>query len=529
MAYSVAIVDDERVVREGMADLVAGGREGFVLAGVAANGREGLELVLSTKPSFVVTDIRMPKMDGLQMVEELRRREVDVRVAIVTGYDDSAYARTALRFGVKDYLLKPVRPEAFRELLKSVKDDLDREALKLRSFDELRARAEAALPAARERRVRDLLEGKTQPDGEADGLLGLDFSGTACCAALLKVGRKSGPALASLADAAAEAFGPWLEAYPAPVSDDTLGFALVGRTGDGRRAHLAATAGGKRLRDAAERAFGAPATFSLGGVRPGADGLPASFAEAREALSGVFGSGEGRVVAYGDLSAPLREREPPPGPESAESAAVAAVKLGAPAEARAALGELVTSRFARYGSMREESVKARVISCLSAVDLALPPEADRPDPPVVRAAAAASVAELADIAGEYAAAAAAALERFRAGRTADLVERSRIVAERRMADEALVLDDIAAELYVSPSHLRHVFKARTGMTFCDYLSALRLDAAARLLDDPDLKIQDVARMVGYAEQRYFASCFKKRFGMTPSERRERRNDDASIR
>jgi two-component system response regulator YesN len=528
VAYSVAIVDDERVVREGMADLVAGGREGFILAGVAANGREGLELVLSAKPSFVVTDIRMPKMDGLQMVEELRRREVDVRVAIVTGYDDSAYARTALRFGVKDYLLKPVRPEAFRELLKSVKDDLDREALKLRSFDELRARAEAALPAARERRVRDLLEGKAHPDGEADGLLGLDFSGTACCAALLKVARKSGPALASLADAAAEAFGPWLEAYPAPVTDDTLGFALVGRSGDGRRAHLAAASGGKRLRDAAERAFGAPATFSLGGVRPGADGLPASFAEAREALSGVFGSGEGRVVAYGDLSAPLREPEPAAA-DSAESAAVAAVKLGAPEEARAALGELVKSRFARYGSMREESVKARVISCLSAVDLALPHELDRPDPPVVRAAAAASVAELADIAGEYAAAAAAALERFRAGRAADLVERSRIVAERRMADEALVLDDIAAELYVSPSHLRHVFKARTGMTFCDYLSSLRLDAAARLLEDPDLKIQDVARMVGYAEQRYFASCFKKRFGMTPSERRERRNDDASIR
>lgn len=526
MPYSVAIVDDERVVREGMAAVVSSGGTGFELAGTATNGEEGLELVRATRPSLLVTDIRMPRMDGLEMVEALRREDSDVRVAIVTGFDDSAYARAALRFGVGDYLLKPVLPSAFRELLESVRADLDREALRSRDAEDLRTRAEAALPAAKERRVRELLEGRAQADAAGDGLLGIRLEGTVFCAAILKFPAADEEGLRWAADAARAAFGSTLDVYPAAVSADSAALLLVARAGDERRAYLAASSGGRRLRAAAEERFGAPTTFALGGVRSAADGIPGSFAEARDALASVFGEGEGRLVAYGDLAAEPLCAEPRTA--ELEASVLAAVKLGSAETAETAARGFVGSLGESCGSYREERLKSRVVACLSAIDLALPPDAHRPVPPVVAAVSASTLRELADIAASYAAGCAAAVARSRAGRAADIVERARIVAERRMSDESLGLDDIAAELFVSPSHLRHVFKRQTGMTFCDFLGSLRLDAAFRLLGDPDLKIQDIARMVGYAEQRYFASCFKRKFGMTPSERRERRSDDAAV-
>jgi AraC-like DNA-binding protein len=295
---------------------------------------------------------------------------------------------------------------------------------------------------------------------------------------------------------------------------------LIGRTGEAGRAFLAASGGGRRLREATEARLGEPVTFALGGLKPTPEGLPASFAEAREALASVFGAGEGGLVAFGDIaSRERREATRDAANATAEDAVavVAAVKLGSPAGAAEAARLFVTSLSGRKAS--EEHVKSKVVACLAAIDSSFPSEAERPSPPLVATAAASNLGELAELAAGYASSCAAAVERARAGRAADLVERARIIVERRMADEELSLDDVAAELFVSPSHLRHVFKKQAGTTFCDYLCALRLDAAARLLDDRDLKIQDIAARVGYAEQRYFASCFKKRFGMTPTERR----------
>lgn len=522
MNYGIVIVDDERVVREGMAAVVEAGGTGFELYGTAANGREGLVLILSKRPAFVVTDIRMPRMDGLQMIEELRRAENEVRSAIITGYDDSAYARAALRFGVRDYLLKPVLPAAFRDLLATVRRDLDREALKIGDLDALRARAEAALPAARERRVRSILEGRAS-SGEQDRLLGLDLTGTVFCAALLRFPAADELEHQGIAEAAAAAFGSLLDVYTASLSEDTMALLLIGRTGEAGRAFLAASGGGRRLREATEARLGEPVTFALGGLKLAKEDLPASYAEARETLASVFGAGEGGLVAFGDIASRESQEATRGAADAAAEAAdavavVAAVKLGSPAGAEAAARDFVASLSGRKAS--EERVKSKVVACLAAIDSSFPSETERPSPPLVAAAAASNLGELAELAALYASSCAVAVERSRAGRAADLVERARIIVERRMADEELSLDDVAAELFVSPSHLRHVFKKQAGTTFCDYLCALRLDAAARLLDDRDLKIQDIAARVGYAEQRYFASCFKKRFGMTPTERRD---------
>ncbi len=122
--HKVLIVDDELMVRRGVALGVDWQQMSCVIVGEAANGEEGLSLALELKPDLIVTDIRMPKMDGLTMLSELRKRGDDVRVIVLTAYDEFPFAQKALRLGAVDYLLKPFQD---RDLTVAVTRILQRE------------------------------------------------------------------------------------------------------------------------------------------------------------------------------------------------------------------------------------------------------------------------------------------------------------------------------------------------------------------------------------------------------------------
>ena len=103
----VLMVDDEPLVRRGIVAGVDWAALGCEVVGEAQSGEEGLELARRLKPELIITDIRMPKMDGIAMMQELRRRGSRAHVIMLTAYSDFDYARSALQFGADDYLLKP--------------------------------------------------------------------------------------------------------------------------------------------------------------------------------------------------------------------------------------------------------------------------------------------------------------------------------------------------------------------------------------------------------------------------------------
>ncbi|PYI57125.1 response regulator transcription factor [Paenibacillus flagellatus] len=122
--YNVLIVDDEPGALKSIRYLLDWERTGFVVAGEASNGRQALDRLRERSYSLVITDIRMPVMDGMALIAALREF-ADIPVAIMSGYEDFAHARTALQYGVKDYLLKPTEAEELERLLASVKRELD--------------------------------------------------------------------------------------------------------------------------------------------------------------------------------------------------------------------------------------------------------------------------------------------------------------------------------------------------------------------------------------------------------------------
>lgn len=107
----VLVVDDETVVRKGIVLGVDWASLGCVVVGEASNGQEGIEQAEKCQPNLIITDVRMPVMDGIEMMNRLRERGCQANVIVLTAYSDFDYARSALQFGASDYLLKPFRDE----------------------------------------------------------------------------------------------------------------------------------------------------------------------------------------------------------------------------------------------------------------------------------------------------------------------------------------------------------------------------------------------------------------------------------
>jgi YesN/AraC family two-component response regulator len=125
--YKLIIVDDETVIREGLCNYFPWFQLGFEIAAQFENGLQALEYLNDNPIDVMLCDIKMPYMSGLELVKELYARKVKVKVLLLSGYRDFEYAREALAYGVRDYLVKPTKYEELIKVFTKVKEELDRE------------------------------------------------------------------------------------------------------------------------------------------------------------------------------------------------------------------------------------------------------------------------------------------------------------------------------------------------------------------------------------------------------------------
>ncbi|MDD3213181.1 MAG: response regulator [Eubacteriales bacterium] len=108
--YRLMLVDDEPEIRDGLLEIIDWPKEGFEVVGVAENGLEALQIAESVTPDLVVTDIRMPFLDGLEMARRMRAILPTVQFIVLSGYDEFEYARQAVQIQIEDYILSPFPP-----------------------------------------------------------------------------------------------------------------------------------------------------------------------------------------------------------------------------------------------------------------------------------------------------------------------------------------------------------------------------------------------------------------------------------
>ncbi|WP_121611299.1 response regulator transcription factor [Mesobacillus foraminis] len=134
--YKVVIVDDDRIIRKGLATVVPWEKHGFQLVGEAADGEQGLELIERENPHIVVSDIKMPFLDGLEMAKEIRKKNNRTKIILLTGYEDFKYAHEAIKVRAFDYLLKPVETESLLEKVKQASREWEDEYLREKQISE---------------------------------------------------------------------------------------------------------------------------------------------------------------------------------------------------------------------------------------------------------------------------------------------------------------------------------------------------------------------------------------------------------
>ena len=126
----IVIVEDEKKVREGMAAMIAS-HTSHTVAAEAANGNDGLEKIIKLRPDLVITDIRMPVLDGLEMIRELRKKNLTCHIIVLSGYSEFEYAKKAITYGVDEYLLKPLTSSDIQHALYKIEEKMEQELLAL--------------------------------------------------------------------------------------------------------------------------------------------------------------------------------------------------------------------------------------------------------------------------------------------------------------------------------------------------------------------------------------------------------------
>lgn len=182
----VFLVEDESTIRSTLRDTVPWGQLGYEFVGEATDGEMALPLIGSTHPDVLITDIKMPFMDGLSLSKLVLKEFPNTKIIIISGYDDFEYARQAIEIGVEQYLLKPITKANLMNVLREVKEKIEQEQEQRNYQAQFQRDSQEYEQFARRSFMEQVVEGKlsVQQIYEDAGRLGLELKAQSYCIAL---------------------------------------------------------------------------------------------------------------------------------------------------------------------------------------------------------------------------------------------------------------------------------------------------------------------------------------------------------
>jgi two-component system, response regulator YesN len=516
-SYRIILVDDEAIVREGISSCVPWGSNGFELAGMFEHGVEALAYIEKNPVDVVISDINMPRMDGLALSRILTERFPSIMILLLTGYDDFEYAQEAVRNQVRRFLLKPITAAELEEVLEEVGRELDRVRDEQKQQELLLEKLHRSFPLLKERFLYRLVTGRLSAEqlGRRSDYFQWHDRGFFYQVQLIRI-----PAQWSDLDRIAlEEFLKEVTRDGDEVFQNSEEHIVLLLQGNNRDELL--SRGTETARQAFHRASG-PGTVQISiGIGEVVD----SPARLKRSYSGALSSvdysrllGVSRIISIHEVRG--RERISPEGFSDLTRNLLDRLKDGRPEESRQALKQIILYMEQHYLTPVEAShyfnrLHLQLIFFLQELGLF---SADEPelsiDPGIFSSVTAAK---------EYFRRMIDAVEEKVRLRRSDMlnsrIDKARRIIAERLGESGFCLKDICDELYLSTSQFSHLFKEGTGQTFVEYLTARRVEEAKKLLKTTDLKAYEIAERVGYTDPRYFSIIFKKVSGMTAMEYR----------
>jgi len=530
--YRIILIDDEDEVREGIKAKTPWNECGFELVGDFENGRDAWEAMDGLKPDAVITDICMPFMDGLELTGHIYERYRDVKVAIVTGFEDFDYAQRAIKLKVNDYLLKPLNSQEFTEYLLRMRRELDEEHARKQDLSRLRSQLHQSLPLLKERFLEKFASGAMTGEEREAGIGTYAYSLTGpAYAAIVGELDEPGEGGSGLSDSDRELhrFGFYNIMQEIVESE---GNGVVFRTRDHKvaaflsvpetRSTLAAEKLSGHVRHSVEKYLKRTLSIGIGRPATSIQELPGSFREALSALDYRFMLGANRTLSIQDVEFGRGSGQAAAPDNEWEKKLISAMRTGN--------GDIVSQALeAGFAELKSSGLPAneayghlnKLIAALMnwVAETGLEPES-APGNGVFSLVR--EMKTLDEVRAWLDGACRSILEELSAKRSnvthSQMIEAERYINEHYMNEE-LSLNDVCGHLYMSTSYFSSLFKQHTGTTFVDYLTKLRIAQAKQLLAITSHKTYEIAQKVGYGDPHYFSVIFKRHTGKTPKEYR----------
>ena len=504
------IVDDEPLIREGLRTLLDWRSMGWEIIGEAENGQTGMEAILALKPDLAIVDIRMPRMDGLTMVEQLRQAGSTCRIILLTAYSDFRLARQAIELGVEAYILKPIDEEELEEKIRRIGERLTEDRQR-----------ELILNRGRTAVMDWLLEslaahGRLPADASEKDRTALGLPWSVCQIILLQLERPD-QEIQTIRDSVLRETAAFLQEKDAGYVFQLEGLPVV------LLRNVTLEDNPRLVADLPTRIrnrCGCSVVLVVGPTVPGHARLPESLAGARRLQELRFLYGHRQIVS-GEVIEPADASEAPD-PTTSDPVAAAiwlfdAMDAGNEAIVHERL-ELIRTRFIRRLET-EDAVKLFYANTLTAMAnrIAETLPALRSNTllrenvslPILEAAS------LQDLHGFVKYRLSALTERMEKEKPDTQIQRILAYIDRHCATP-LRLEEIARLFNYNSSYLGKLFRSSTGMYFNAWLEKVRMEKAKELLAS-GLKVREAAERVGFTDQDYFYKKFRKYAGKAPSE------------
>ncbi|MFD0678352.1 MULTISPECIES: response regulator [unclassified Paenibacillus] len=517
------LVDDEKGIVDGLKIMISRYIPECEVVGAAYNGLEGFKLIQKLQPDIVITDIRMPQSDGLDMIRMLKDKGCQTKFILLSGYADFEYARRGMQLGVQFYINKPVEEEELRDCVYQVIEAIRADNAKLQEVDELKQEVHSRI---QESALRDILDvgsdnalmeellriARIPTEGACFACILLEFDGNVD--ALKEFGLQ--PVFYQIDQALGQYRGVYRFRYSgAQVS------VVVTHGGSIGYADLVRSV--QRLKDKVYRELKLSMNVGIGTIQKQAGGISQSFEEARYALSY-------KVVKGGDTVIPFPEIRNLTGRSHAVPEDMIA-KLEAGLDNMDEMECVGIIREIFRGMEAEPSIGPADLQ-LHCLNILL-----------------SSVRKMSfqqlqqnDFLGRHI----LSLEGISRFRTLVSLEEWMVQVIRRIIafklahkipkkkdiitevkeyvsthyNEPITLADLAARFFINPYYLSQYFKQKTGDTYVNFLTQIRIGKAKELLENTDLKVYEICQMVGYSDTQHFARLFEKLTGSKPREYRK---------